>query len=168
MRLSEEIKEVRSRIRFLGMPIDLLTGERYAVGPPSIVNGKPYELRKGKGWVAIDALPTFPSHLLEEHEKQETPNVNKPVLNVSGIVNRTRGPVTRLVRNPEAYVLHVVSHEGNNGSAGLVRAVCVFRDAGKTAQETFDYLTKVWNQPPRVVPPWSDKEIAHCVRRHFH
>src|SRR5437899_3302170 len=49
MRLPEEITDVRSRIRFLGLPIDLLMGARYVVFPPSTIDGKSYEFRKGKG-----------------------------------------------------------------------------------------------------------------------
>src|SRR5205814_3733632 len=68
---------------------------------------------------------------------------------------------------PEKYVLSIESHQGSNGSAGLVRAGCVMRDAGRTPDETLEYLLTVWNQPPRVTPPWSSREIAYAVRRHF-
>lgn len=72
-----------------------------------------------------------------------------------------------VIRNPEKYVLSIESHQGSHGSKGLVRAVLIMRDAGRTMNQTFEYLRDVWNKPPRVIPPWGDREIAHAIERHF-
>ena len=156
-RLPETIADVRTRIKFVA-GIDLkLTG--YCVVPPSVVEGRQYLFRgKHKGLAPITDLPFFPTEILKEQEQ-------KPTVVLSG--ERYHGPVTREVRFPEAYALRIESHQGANGSAGLVRAVCVFRDARKSEQEAFDFLMSRWNVPPRVTPPWSPEEIIYAIHRHF-
>ena len=154
MRLPEGVTDVRTRIKFLGMPVDLLMGDRYCVFPPSIV-GKPYKFRDAKGLVPIDQLPVFPVEILKEPVPQRKTFSEESRLASNGI------------RNVERYVLKIESHQGSNGSAGLVRAVIRMKEAGRSAQQTFEYLSEVWNKEPRVTPPWSHEEIARCVSRFF-
>ena len=77
------------------------------------------------------------------------------------------GPATQgAVRFPERYCLTIASVQGQNGSRGLVRMVCVMRDAGRTPAQTLDYALSIWN-PTCADPPWSENEIRHAIRRHY-
>jgi hypothetical protein len=139
-----------------------LTGCVVGVGSTIAETGWTYRLKARACLVPKADLPPLPDSLaaLLQDEKSErsaaTPSVGAP-----GVA---RGPI----RHPEAYCLQITSHQGANGSAGLVRAVCVLRDAGRSAHEALEFLTRVWNVPPRVTPPWSEAEIAYAIRRHFH
>lgn len=70
------------------------------------------------------------------------------------------------IRNPEAYCLKIESIQGQNGSKGLVRVVCILRDAGRTAEQAFDFIMNHWN-PVCARPKWSAKEVMHAINRHF-
>ena len=66
----------------------------------------------------------------------------------------------------DGYLARVESHQGHNGSAGLVRAAAICRDAGLSEAETMCKLLW-WNQLPVVAPPWSNLELARAVTRVF-
>lgn len=153
--MPDTVKEVRSRIKFLGLPLDVkVTG--YTVAPPSWVSSSEWRYTYQTPLVSSHDLPLLPESFVELLNKEK-----KPV--VRGEAQRTNGRIG----NPAKYVLRIESIQGANGSAGLVRAVCVLRDAGWPPQQTFDYLVSEWNKEPRVTPPWSEIEIARCVERHF-
>lgn len=161
-RLDGEIEGVRTKIKLLvegrKIPVDVkATG--YVLLPGSSIDGRQYRFREGKGLKRPEDLLPLPDSMLELIRGEREPET--PTL------SRRRGVSRGEIRNPEAYVLRVESHQGSNGSSGLVRAVCVMRDAGRSAQETFDFLKSDWNQPPRVTPPWSVQEIEHAIRRHY-
>lgn len=105
-------------------------GDRYCVFPPSVVE-KPYEFRSGKGLVRIDQLPVFPAEILREPE-QEQKSLDT--------AKRSRGPVTRAIRNPVSYTLRVESHEGSNGSGGLVRGLVLLDPLQKAVEEAGDLV----------------------------
>jgi hypothetical protein len=67
MRLDREIEDCRTRIRFLGMPLDILMGRRLVTAPPSW-NAEAewrYRLRDGKKILPPDELPVVPESILE-------------------------------------------------------------------------------------------------------
>jgi hypothetical protein len=70
------------------------------------------------------------------------------------------------IRNLDGYLAKVESLQGSNGSAGLVRACALCRDAGLTEAEAIVKLI-VWNQSPVVQPPWSMDELARAVSRTY-
>jgi hypothetical protein len=160
LRLPSTMREVRSRLKWLGLGLDVkCTG--YMVGPGSHIaeTGWTYRLKHRKRWVGKEQLPTLPDSLAALLDAE------KPVVG-STTLRTTRSMQRGTVRHPEAYVLRIASVQGQNGSAALVRAVCVMRDAGRSAHETATYLCGVWS-PACAVPPWSESEIVHAVRRHF-
>jgi hypothetical protein len=162
-RLPDTVREVRSRMKWLGLGLDVkLTGCVVGVGSTIAETGWTYRLKARKCLVPKADLPPLPDSLvaLLNAEKLE-PARAMPSFGSPGVA---RGPV----RQPEAYCLRIESHQGANGSAGLVRAVCVLRDAGRSVHEALEFLTREWNVPPRVTPPWSEAEVAYAVRRHFH
>jgi len=159
-----EVEDLRTRIRLVvrgqRLPVDLkATG--YVLLPGSRIGEDRYQFRDGKGLKRPEDLLPLPESFLALVRTPRPPTVPTAI-------DTGRRPRTGAVRDPERYVLCIGSHQGSNGSAGLVRAVCVLRDAGRTARETCEYLVNVWNRPPRVIPPWSVIEIERAVRRHFH
>jgi len=112
----------------------------YVVSPPSVVDAWTYSFVEGHGLVRPEELP----ELCED----------VPVASI------TRDTVRRV----EAYLAKVESIQGKRGSAGLVRAGSVCRDAGVGEAEALAALI-VWNQSPSVSPAWSLKELARAVSR---
>lgn len=162
-RLPDTVREVRTRLKWLGLGLDVkVTGCVVGVGSVIAATGWTYRLKARKCLVPKADLPPLPDSLRALLDAEKSPSAT-PTLPF-GPPTIARGPI----RHPEAYCLRIASHQGANGSAGLVRAVCVLRDAGRSAHEAFEFLTREWNVPPRVTPPWSEAEIAYAIRRHFH
>ena len=71
------------------------------------------------------------------------------------------------IRNLDGYLAKVESRQGANGSAGLVRACALCRDAGLTEAEAMVKLI-AWNQLSAMVQPaWSMDELARAVSRTY-
>jgi hypothetical protein len=120
---------------------DIKSGENsYVVCPPSVVNEFRYR------FVQNGILQPFP-----EHEFPETKN---------GVI--TRDPV----KNVDAYLAKIQSIQGQNGSAGLVRAAAVCRDSGDSEAEALLRLMQ-WNRSNVVNPPWPERDLARAVTRVF-
>lgn len=117
-----------------------IKGNGYVVAPPSIVDGFPYR------WISQGELQPFPENLFPQ-----------PIRQIS------RG----VVRNVARYLEKVESKQGQNGSAGLVRAVAVCRDGGLSPAEAMAELIR-WNQNPQLVcPPWEPEDLARAVDRTY-
>jgi len=161
-RIPETILELRTKIKALDRAWDAkLTGLMIFV--PSKIDDGAYRLPRGKSVVPPAELPVFES-LSILVESQQEPRIEAARGDTLSMV---RGLVTRQIRHPKAYVLCIESHQGSNGSAGLVRAVCALRDCGWSPREVFDFLVSEWNAAPRVVPLWSHEEILYCINRHM-
>jgi hypothetical protein len=68
------------------------------------------------------------------------------------------------IRSVPSYLARVESIQGRHGSAGLVRACAICRDAGLSEAEAMVELLR-WNQSPVVVPAWSNEELVRAVTR---
>jgi Bifunctional DNA primase/polymerase, N-terminal len=162
-------------VRVKNRALDLRCEGAYAVVPWSTnADGVPYR------WIGpvlpAEELPLLRVSWLRERKRPKP--VVMPEENVAMTQDRMRTrvvgsllrpdlpPSRSDVKNPEAYCLRVKSVQGSNGSKGLVRVVCVMRDAGRTPQQTFDYVRHVWG-PICSYPEWADHEIWHAIRRHF-
>jgi hypothetical protein len=123
-----------------------IKGSGYVVAPPSVFQDSgilhPYLYVKGYEW----KLPKpFPDHLFEDTRKE---------------VKRT---LTRdKVKDLRSYLAKIESIQGANGSAGLVRAAAVCRDAGVPEAEAMMYLMG-WNLGPTVSPKWTPIELARAI-----
>jgi hypothetical protein len=161
LRLPAVVQHIRTRIKWLGLGLDVkCTG--CVVGPGSQIaeSGWTYRFKSGKRLVPKDHLPEVPNSISDLLQAENSPPATTPPFSAEQAARR--GPV----RHPEAYVLTIRSIQGQNGSGALVRAVCVMRDAGRSALETVEYLSRVWS-PACAVPEWSEAEIGYAVRRHF-
>lgn len=115
----------------------------YVVFPPSVVNDHQYRFVEGYEWK--EPAP-FPDNLF-------------PVESVREVTRKQ-------VHDVMAYLAKIESIQGKDGSAGLVRAAAVCRDAGLSESETTVKLLW-WNTLPVVQPPWPADEIARAVHRTY-
>jgi hypothetical protein len=130
-----------------GIECDVRGEASYIACAPSVhPSGKPY------AWVC------WPWNL------RDVPEFNPAWLTGNGKASRlvTRGTI----RSVDAYLPKIESVQGNNGSAGLVRAAAICRDAGLTQAEAMAKLV-VWNSGPTVKPAWTPEELARAVTRTY-
>jgi hypothetical protein len=142
-RLPELAGEVRSRMHAAGLPVDLLTGNRLAIGPGSVVNGFRYAVREGCAIVAPETLPVFPAEALL------APPERPVVLPLVG----------RNIESVRKYCARIVAVSGQGGHNATYRAACRFADAGLTEEEVLAELI-AWNET-NAEPKWSLSELRH-------
>jgi hypothetical protein len=161
-------EEMKTKIKIVldgkKLPIDLKVSG-YVMFPPSEINGKAYQFREGKGLKRPEDLEPLPQSVIDV--VMSTKNDTKAVVNNSGGMEKNAIPRSHSrIARPDLYCLKISSVMGSNGSAGLVRAVCVCRDAGWTPQQALEFLSTTWNERC-AVPKWSDAEIWYAIRRHY-
>lgn len=126
-------------------------GKGYVVVPDSLVtydDGESwlYSFVDGYGLCPPEELPLFRAEYVKRNQK--TQHSKKEISNI------------------RSYISKVESIQGNNGSAGLVRAAAKCRDAGlNEAESTIELIH--WNQGKTVNPPWSEQEIARAITNIF-
>jgi len=152
-----EGEEVGNRVRILGEPIDLRSAGGVEVVPNSRTAAGAYSWL-GEGLTPIPDLPVARVGWTRERTKTQT----RAAIGGSGLLPRGQGRI----KNPEAYCLRIQSVQGQNGSRGLVRVVCVLRDAGRAPAQTLDFILRVWN-PACALPVWSEREVLHAIARHY-
>jgi hypothetical protein len=156
--------EVRNRVRILrserepeGVPIDIRTDGGLELLPHSRTAEGAYSWL-GEGLIPIAALPVATIDWTRDRSRARA----RRTLEEFGHFACATGSI----RFPERYCLRIRSVQGQNGSRGLVRMVCVMRDAGRTPEQALRYALSVWN-PACADPPWSEGEIRHAIRRHY-
>jgi len=147
---------VANHVKIRGLPIDIRTNGGLEMLPHSATETGRYEWL-GEGLFPISDLPVAKVGWTRERTRNR---VRTAILD-SGHLPEGQGRI----RFPESYCLRIKSIQGQNGSRGLVRAVCVLRDAGRSSQQIFEFLKGVWG-PACCVPEWSDREILHCIERY--
>jgi len=145
---------VGNRVRLRGRHFDLRAEGGYALVAPSRTEIGAYEWL-GEVPASISALPVF--RLSWTHEPTTTRSIQIPP--------STSEPSRNGIARPEAYCLRIQSIQGQNGSRGLVRVVCVLRDARRSPEQIFDFIQRIWN-PRCARPEWSEREIVHAITRH--
>lgn len=148
---------VGNSVKIKGEPIDIRTDGGLEMIPNSETEHGRYEWL-GAGLRPFLELPLAKVGWTRERTRKRT----RSALSEPGVLPEGQGSI----RFPEQYCLQIRSVQGRNGSRGLVRVVCVMRDAGRTPQQTLDYALTVWN-PACADPPWSEDEIRHAIRRHY-
>ncbi|HYV34141.1 MAG TPA: bifunctional DNA primase/polymerase [Gemmataceae bacterium] len=145
---------VGNRVNVRGHDFDLRAEGGYAIVPPSRTKAGKYEWL-GAGLGAISELPLFKVSWTNKR-------TSRPVVKFG----QQSGPSKSNITNPEAYCLRIPSVQGQHGSCGLVRVVCILRDAGRSPEEVFEFMYQVWN-PRCARPEWSEQEIRRAILRHF-
>jgi hypothetical protein len=141
-------QHVPSRVRVNQTMLDIRGEASYVVAAPSIHPDTGQRYEHVGSWDLKD-VPLFDASWIELLDPS------------SRMLSRKE------VRNLDAYLAKVESRQGANGSAGLVRACALCRDAGLTEAEAMVKLIVLWNQSPVVQPPWSMDELARAVSRTY-
>jgi hypothetical protein len=147
---------LRNQVKVKGTAIDIRTDGGLEMIPNSETEHGAY-VWLGAGLLAIADLPVAKIGWTRERTRRRA----RAVVTEGGVLPEGKGAI----RFPEAYCLRIESVQGQNGSRGLVRVVCILRDAGRSATQIFDFVQRVWN-PACARPEWSDREILHCLERH--
>lgn len=147
---------LKNIVKVKGLEIDIRTDGGLEVIPNSHTEHGPYSWL-GPGLSAIADLPV--ANIGWTRERRPKPRrVPDPKTDLLGLGQGR-------IKFPETYCLKIESVQGQNGSRGLVRVVCVLRDAGRSPEQIFDFVKRVWG-PACARPEWSDGEIRHCIERH--
>ena len=158
MRLAAPVGDVRTRIRFMGMPLDVkLTG--CVMLPPSLnaETGRYYQYRDGKRLLPPGELPPVPDSVIEllaEDSKRRRKGVQRAP------INQLDGARTRLIRRATNYISRIIAEAGNKGHNACFRAVCRLRDFGLTAEEAWGVLV-AWNEQGNAIPPFDEQALRH-------
>lgn len=159
------VKEVRSRIKFLGMPLDILMGNRFTLGPGNLLDsaGFRYEIRKGTHLVPPAELPELPASLVSLLNESARPTLTRvePLATVDATVNRVRKYVSFITAR---------CHSGAHNQA--YRAACKIADVIRD----FDLAMQVyreWNATNAVAEdgvtlfPFDEAALQHKMRDAF-
>lgn len=133
----------------LGPGVDTRGVGSYVLVPPSIVNGKAYEVQHDR---AIGELPDW---IAARVHRQSAPDVT-PVahFDAGAVTARARDLLTHLVRNGD------VAIEGRGGDTRTFNLACELLDLGCSPEQARALLEEIWN--PHCQPPWSHEEL--CVK----
>ena len=154
-RLPETQEEVRSKIHHLGLPVDLLTGDRIAMGVGSEVDGFTYSLREGKELIAPSELPLFPLDILL---------VKKEVRASLETVLVSEFPEDRKVESARRALSRRFSIAGKNGDLALFKAACLLIQFYRFRLDTALALLIEWNEGPNVSPSWPLQRLEYKLR----
>lgn len=135
---------IRPRVKIGGLACDLRGENSYALCSPS----KGYEQI---GDCDLSQVPIFEPSWLESITSDSSS---------SRLITRKK------INHVPQYISRVQSVQGQNGSAGLVRAAWICHDANYSEPETLLALQE-WNRGVSVSPPWTDKELVRAVIRVF-
>ena len=152
-RLGSVLKNI---VKVKGREVDVRTDGGIEMIPNSATAHGSYSWL-GEGLFAISDLPVANIGWTRERRKKPHP--------IPATESELLGPGQGRIKFPEPYCLKIESVQGQNGSRGLVRVVCVLRDAGRSPAQIFDFVKRVWG-PACCRPEWSDREILHCIERH--
>lgn len=142
-RLPALTEDVRSRLHASGLPADILTGRRVAIGPGSVVAGHHYALADGAVIVAPETLPVFPAELLRWQREEVRATA-------AAVVAMPDGRAQRYVDRFEASV------QGSHGSRALIVALLkILTLCGGDAARAWD-LARYFNAT-KCSPPWDEE-----------
>jgi hypothetical protein len=147
---------LQNAVKVNGTAIDIRTNGGLEVIPNSVTEKGAYSWL-GSGLLPISDLPEADADWLLP---EPTPRPRQRTVG-GDVFGEGKGRI----KFPERYCLKIQSVQGQNGSRGLVRVVCILREAGRSPGQIFDFVTQVWN-PACARPEWSEAEIRHCIQRH--
>lgn len=154
--------------RGLHLLFRLRPGQVVAPRVHTAVRGVPADIRGDGSYVALGGS-VHPSGGRYERigtwQREEVPFFEESWLSpnldrCTSLPQKQREPV----RNVDRYLARIESIQGRHGSAGLVRACAICREAGLSESETTIALLR-WNALSVVSPPWSHAELARAITR---
>lgn len=117
----------------------------YVLIPPSIVNGKPYEVIHDTELAPLPEVVTERTRRADSPAKAATDTLDDP-----GNVARARSLVSAYVRAGD------VAIEGCGGDGRTYRLAAEIQNLGLSEEACFEVI-QPWNE--KCVPPWSDSEL---------
>ena len=147
---------LKNVVKVKGLEIDIRTDGGLEMIPNSTTGHGSYSWL-GEGLFPISELPLARIGWTRDRPKKRP----KTVATQLDVFPEGQGRI----KFPEQYCLKIESVQGQNGSRALVRVVCVLRDAGRSPEQIFDFLNRVWG-PACARPAWTEREIRHCIERH--
>jgi hypothetical protein len=140
--------QTRPSVAKLAPKVDTRGGGSYALLPPSVFAGKPYQL-------ASDAepapLPAWINEALDSQRKPVSKSSGVP-LDIPSNIEYCRRYLSRCVRDGRVAV------EGQSGDEVTYTTACDLRDMGLSEPMALDLMTELWN--PHCKPPWDGGELA--------
>lgn len=150
--------DARTRLRHLGLPVDLITGRnRYLVLPGSrLLDGFVYGIR-GR-IVPVMELPEVPSELVEGRKEVRTRTEAVLVSELPGA--RKVASARRVLAERHR------SFAGQGGDMGLFKAACLLIQWYRFDFPTALQLLAGWNADPSCVsPPWDEGRLRYKLEQ---
>lgn len=149
-RLPAAVKEVRSRIRVNGLPIDLLMGKRVAVFPPTWIRDTDhrYAIAPGSQLCPSDALSPLPDAVVAVLNADPPGSTLHP--RIAPIPGSSEPRLLRYVERIDRSEMH------RGGSTALVRACLKILTLVDGSLERAWPLVLHYNRT-RCVPPWDEE-----------
>lgn len=153
MRLTDEVEEVRTRLKLLGLPLDAkMTGYIVAAGSWNEEKQFKYRLREGKRLVSPADLPPLPSSFSELLNQDRKPAPRPPPLEL---------PDSAKLKGARAWIRRVNSVRGTGtGDRDCYRCAVKLASVCDSMEEVLRELM-AWNAEGYAEPPWTEKELLH-------
>lgn len=135
---------------FPAEPIDTRGVGGYVLVPPSVVNGKPYEVLHDRD---IQPAPNWIAAKLGAARDRVAAAIED--LDLAGNVDRAKRLLASLVDRGD------VAISGRGGNDRTYRLSCEVLNLGLSAERTGELLADIWN--PHCIPPWSQDELGAIV-----
>ncbi len=118
----------------------------YVLAPPSIVDGKPYEVLHDRDIAAVPEWVEAAVHSRAAETATADDRVDLP-----SAVARARDFLTGLVSRGD------VAHEGMGGDGETYALACEVLNLGLSADKAHELISEIWN--PHCVPPWDEDDL---------
>lgn len=118
----------------------------YVLAPPSIVDGKPYEVLYERD---IAAVPEWIVHATQSRAVETASADNR--LDLPSSILRVSSYLHDLVESGNT------AHEGNGGDMRTFAVACEALNLGLSQEKAHELISEIWN--PHCVPPWDEDEL---------
>ena len=134
----------------LGEDIDTRGHFSYVLAPPSVVNGKSYEVLHDRD---IVELPPWVAERVRRTDERHASTVSQPDLGTARA--RVRSHLASLVQRGD------VAIDGRGGDTRTFQLACELLNLGVSSETARELLEEIWN--PHCLPPWTSEDLATKV-----
>jgi hypothetical protein len=131
----------------LGEHIDTRGVGSYVLVPPSIVDGKTYEVLHDRD---IAELPAWVAERVQRPDERRGSSVSQPDLGTARA--RARSHLASLVQRGDVAIV------GRGGDTRTFQLACELLNLGVSSETARELLEEIWN--PHCLPPWTSDELA--------
>ncbi len=130
----------------VGDKIDTRGRNSYVLIPPSVIDGKPYEVIHDREFAL---LPEWIRDRARSKDTRVVASVRD--LDLQPNISRARNLLTRLTQSGD------IAIEGRGGDARTYRLACELSNLGLSPEVSCSLLEELWN--PHCQPPWDHEEL---------